>query len=217
LIVTDSLFSMDGDLAPLVELAELAEQHDAMLMVDEAHASGVFGSGGRGVCEHLGVEDRVHVRVGTLSKALGSVGGFVAGRKRLIRWLANRARPYIFSTAPCAATAAAAIAALDIVRDEPHRRMELLAKAADLRQSLRSQGWKIGSSASQIIPLIVGDPKAAMQLATVLREQGLFVPGIRPPSVPQGHSLLRISLSYGHTKEMIQRLLTALGESARDN
>jgi len=212
LIVTDGLFSMDGDLAPLVELAELAEQFDAMLMVDEAHATGVFGANGRGVCEHLGTEDGVHVRVGTLSKALGSTGGFVVGQQRLVDWLANRARSYFFSTAPPEATAAAAIEALRLVQREPHRRAQLLERAASLRQELNGQGWSTADSASQIIPAIVGDSARTMDMASVLREQGLLVPGIRPPSVPVGESLLRISLSYGHTEEMIDPLLQAMAQ-----
>jgi 8-amino-7-oxononanoate synthase len=211
LIVTDGLFSMDGDLAPLAELAESADQYQAMLLVDEAHATGVFGASGRGASEHCGVEDRVSVRVGTLSKALGSSGGFVSGSGQLIEYLANRARPYVFSTAAPEAVAAAGRAALRVVRDQPHRRRELLARAAGLRGRLRQQGWDTGRSASQIIPLIVGDPHATMDFAGRLREQGLFVPGIRPPSVPPGQSLLRISLSYAHTDEMCRRLCEALG------
>ncbi|MCH8045364.1 MAG: 8-amino-7-oxononanoate synthase [Planctomycetes bacterium] len=212
LIVTDSLFSMDGDLAPLVELADLAERYDCMLMVDEAHATGVFGRQGRGVAEMLGVERGVHIRVGTLSKALGCAGGFVAGDLALIDWLVNRARPYVFSTAHPAAGAAAAIAALDIVRDEPERRMKLLQTAEQFRGALRRQGWNVGDSASQIVPVIVGDVRRTMELAEQLRGRGFFVPPIRPPSVPEGESLLRISLSHGHTEEMIAGLIEALGE-----
>jgi len=212
LIVTDGLFSMDGDLASLAELAELAEQYDAMLMVDEAHATGVFGRGGRGACEQLGVEDGVHVRVGTLSKALGSVGGFVVGQRRLIDWLANRARSYVFSTALPEATAAAALEALRLIQDEPFRRTELLSRAAQLRENLKRQGWFTGDSVSQIIPVIISDSARTMEMASDLRERGLLVPGIRPPSVPPGESLLRISLSYDHTEEMIDRLLQAMTE-----
>jgi 8-amino-7-oxononanoate synthase len=212
LIVTDTIFSMDGDLALLPQLAELAERYDAMLMVDEAHATGVFGARGRGVVEHLHpqLHDRVHVRVGTLSKALGSGGGFVCGRRSLIEWLANRSRSYVFSTAQPAATHAAAVAALDIVRDEPHRRKELLAKAADVRQRLSKQGWNIGKSASQIIPMVVGDAARTMRLAGQLREAGFFVPGIRPPSVPEGESLLRLSICYHHTDDDLDALLACL-------
>jgi len=211
LIVTDGLFSMDGDLAPLEELADLAERYRAMLLVDEAHATGVFGGRGRGVAEHLGVEPRITVRVGTLSKALGSQGGFVAGSRSLVAWLIHRARPYVFSTALPAAACAAAIAALDVVRDEPSRRETLLARAAALRTQLAAQGWNLGRSTSQIIPVIVGRPERALTLSTALGDQGLFVPAIRPPTVPEGESCLRISLTCGHDEEMIGRLVEALG------
>ena len=215
LITTDSLFSMDGDLAPLDRLVEVAERHGAMLLVDEAHATGVFGRTGRGVAEQLGVEDRVDVRVGTLSKALGSVGGFVAGSRSLVEWLVNRARPYIFSTATPSAVAAAVLVALDIVRGEPERRQRLLARAESLRNELIAQGWKVGNSASQIIPLMVGEPARALELTAALRNRGFFVPAVRPPTVPQGESRLRISLTYGHTEEMVAALLQVLADMQR--
>jgi 8-amino-7-oxononanoate synthase len=216
LIVTDTLFSMDGDLAPVVPLAELAERYDAMLMVDEAHATGVFGRMGRGVVEHLsakcrGLEERVHIRVGTLSKALGTGGGFVCGRQSLIDWLANRARTYVFSTAQPSATSAAALAAINIVHNEPIRRQSLLAMAADVRSQLQKQGWDILRSQSQIIPLVLGDPDKATQLAGRLRDVGIFVPAIRPPTVPQGESQLRLSLCYHHSPELIVNLVRQLG------
>ena len=211
LITTDGLFSMDGDLAPLDKLAEVAQRREAMLLVDEAHATGVFGPQGRGVAELLGVEDRVDIRVGTLSKALGSLGGFVAGRRSLVEWLVNRARPYIFSTAAPAAMVAAALVALQIVRDEPDRRQRLLSRAESFRRQLIGQGWGVGKSASQIIPLVVGEPGQAVELAAALRRCGLFVPAIRPPTVPEGESCLRISLTCGHSEEMIAGLLEALG------
>ena len=214
-IVTDGLFSMDGDLAPLGSLADLAVRYDAGLIVDEAHATGVFGKHGRGVAEHFGVEDLVAVRIGTLSKALGSIGGFVTGSQSLIDWLANKSRGYVFSTAAPAATCAAALAALDVVGTEPERRQRLLERAAWLRNQLVGQGWKVGRSESQIIPIQVGDPEAAVGLSAQLRERGFFVPAIRPPSVPPGESLLRLSLSYGHTEEMLNSFVAALEELSR--
>lgn len=212
LIVTDSLFSMDGDVAPLVELVALAERYEAMLMIDEAHATGVFGPRGRGVAEQFDLEDRIHVRVGTLSKALGSIGGFVAGSRLLVDWLVNRARPYVFSTALPAAMAAAALAALEIVDREPQRRRELLARAAQLRETLVADGWNTGASASQILPLIVGTPERALQLSAALRERGFLVPAIRPPTVPEGEACLRLSLTWGHTPEVLDDLVRALRE-----
>ena len=210
LIVTDGLFSMDGDLAPLNQIAELAARHNAMLLVDEAHATGVLGAHGRGTAEHFGVEDAVHIKIGTLSKALGSAGGFVCGSRQLIAYLANRARSYVFSTAQPGAAAAAALAALEIVRTEPHRRRRLLAMATELRTQLSDQGWNVGVSTSPIIPLMVGTPDAALRLSATLAEQGHFVPGIRPPTVPEGESLLRISLSFAHTDTMIDGLVNTL-------
>lgn len=214
LIVTDSVFSMDGDLAPLTELAELADRHGAMLMVDEAHATGVFGDRGRGVAERLGLGNRVHVRMGTLSKALGSIGGFVAGSRPLIDWLTNRARALVFSTASPAAAAAAGLAALDIVREEPERRRTLLERASAVRRAVAAQGWNIGQSASQIVPLVVRTPEAALRLSASLGDRGLFVPAIRPPTVPEGEACLRISLSWAHSQEMINRLLEGLADLA---
>lgn len=210
LIITESVFSMDGDLAPLAELADLAERFDCMLLVDEAHATGVFGRQGRGLAEELGVEDRIAVRIGTLSKALGSAGGFVCGSAALVEWLVNRARSYVFSTALPPAVCAASMAAIEIVGREPGRRIELHRRAADARATLRSQGWNLASSESQIIPLVVGEVEAAMSLSASLLEQGILAPAIRPPSVPAGQSLVRISLSHGHTSEMVERLLAAL-------
>jgi 8-amino-7-oxononanoate synthase len=212
LIVSDTLYSMDGDIAPLAKLVEISRRHSAMLMIDEAHAIGVFGPNGRGIAEQVGVEAEVSIRVGTLSKALGSAGGFVGGSRKLVDWLLNRARSYVFSTAHPPAVAAAAIAAIDIVRDEPHRRSALLERAAELRAALKKQGWNVGDAAGQIIPVIIGDASATMRLAAALRERGLFVPGIRPPSMPEGQSLLRISLSYGHTSEIIEQLAAALSD-----
>jgi 8-amino-7-oxononanoate synthase len=190
----------------------LADKHDAMLVVDEAHATGVFGANGRGTCEACGVEERVDVRVGTLSKGLGGVGGFVAGAGSLIDWLVNKARPYFYSTALPPAVAAAGCAALDVVQNEPARRAELLQRSDVLRTALIAQGWDVGPSTSQIVPLIVGDTARTMKLAATLRYWGFLVPPIRPPSVPEGASRLRLSLNYGHKPEMIDKLLATLGK-----
>ncbi|MEZ6069047.1 MAG: 8-amino-7-oxononanoate synthase [Pirellulales bacterium] len=210
LIVTDGLFSMDGNLAPLPQLVALADRYDAMLMVDEAHATGVLGRNGRGACEHFGLDECVDVRVGTLSKALGSMGGFVCGSQALVDWLTNRARTYVFSTSMPAPLAAAAARAVEIVRNEPERRRRALQSAAKVRDALTVQGWDVGPSESQIIPVIVGPSHAALALSARLREAGLWIPAIRPPSVPPHTARLRIGISSGHSDEMIDRFIDTM-------
>jgi 8-amino-7-oxononanoate synthase len=206
LVVTDTLFSMDGTIAPLADLCEIARRHGAMVLVDEAHATGVFGPRGSGLVEATGCSEGVHVRVGTLSKALGAGGGFVAGHAALIRWLAHAARPWIFSTAHPPAVAAAAWRAVELLAEEPHRRRELLARAADVRNRLSCAGLAVGGEA-QILPLIMGSAEAAVAAAARLADEGLFVPAIRPPSVPAGKSLLRASLSWHHSADDLNRLV----------
>ena len=216
LIVTDSLFSMDGDFAKLPQLAELAETHNAMLMVDEAHATGVFGKNGRGLAEHFGCEGAIDVSVGTLSKALGSIGGFITGSRLLIDLLVNKARPYIYSTAMPAVCARAGVLALKRVAAEPQRRELLLSNVGHLVSALREAGLISNGEAgaedgkSQIIPIMVEHPEKALQLSLSLREAGMNVPAIRPPTVPQQESLLRISLSSQHTSTQLDRLVAGL-------
>jgi 8-amino-7-oxononanoate synthase len=210
LIATDGVFSMDGDLAPLAELADLAERFGAMLLVDEAHGTGVFGPDGRGAAAACRVAERVTIRVGTLSKALGSIGGFVAGSHRLIDWLVDRARPLIYSTALPPAAAAAASRALAIARAEPWRRERLLAMSATLRQSLSAAGFDVGASAGPIVPVIIGPPDRTLELANRLRDRGFLVPAIRPPTVPEGTARLRIGLSAAHDDDDVSRLIEAI-------
>jgi 8-amino-7-oxononanoate synthase len=212
LIVSDSLFSMDGDDAPMNALPAIAEKYGAILMIDEAHATGAYGEQGRGYCEWFGVEELVPVRVGTLSKALGSSGGFVVGARRLIDWLSNRARPYGFSTAAPPAAAAAGLKAIEIVQQEPQRRLDLQAKATKLRQALGYLRMGYSTTSSHIVPVILGDPDRAITAAANLRRRGFLVPAIRPPSVPEGQSLLRISLTCLHTEQQIDGLVAAMCE-----
>jgi 8-amino-7-oxononanoate synthase len=209
LIITDSLFSMDGDFAPLAEICELAERFDSMTMIDEAHASGVWGQHGRGVAELLGVEQAIDIRVGTLSKAMGAGGGFVCGSKNLVTWMRHQARSYFFSTAVPEPMVEMAIFGLRLAVAEPWRRETVIAHSQLVRQQLNLFGWDTGRSASQIVPVYVGTSQRAMEWMNRLDAANLFVPAIRPPSVPQGGALLRLSFSAAHTAEMIEQLLEA--------
>jgi 8-amino-7-oxononanoate synthase len=218
LIVTESVFSMDGDWAPLTELADLARCHDCLLLIDEAHATGIFGENGRGLSELLSVSSTDQdspIKVGTLSKALGGQGGFVTGSRRLIDWLVNRGRPYIFSTALAPPLAAAARQAVAVVAAEPERRHRLLGLADFLRERLGSVGYPATGSRCQIVPVVVGSARAALEMSRRLQERGLLVPAIRPPTVPEGTARLRISLTAQHSEEDVARLVAALAEAAR--
>lgn len=230
LIVTDAVFSMDGDVAPLRELCDLAERFQADLLVDEAHGTGVFGEQGRGVCESLDVESRVAVRVGTLSKAIGTLGGFVAGRQSLVDWLWNKARTQVFSTALSPAICAAATTAVEIIRSEPDRRAKLWRNCEFVRQELDAVlrpsessavrdsdqaallRLQYGRSVGPIIPILLGDPDAAVAAQRKLEDRGCLVAAIRSPTVPQGTSRLRISLSAAHDESALQTLVGALLE-----
>lgn len=215
LIVTDSLFSMDGTVAPLTELARLAADTGSMLLVDEAHATGLFGARGSGLVETAGLEAAVTIRVGTLSKALGSAGGFVAGHRSLIEFLRHRARAWMFSTAHPPAAAAAARQAVDLLAAEPDRRQALTRRAATFRQRLTHAGLNLGGATAQIVPVIVGEPAHAVALSAALAEAGFFVPAIRPPSVPEGESLLRVSLSWLHDTAILDRLAQVIIDHVR--
>jgi len=214
LILTDTVFSMDGDFAPLADLYELATRHDALLIVDEAHATGVLGATGRGLVEAIpppaGFDPQRLLKIGTLSKALGSQGGFVCGTQRQIDWLINHARPYIFSTALAPPLAAAAHRAVRIAQEERERATRLLGMAHDLATTLMERGWNTHGSHSHILPLIVGDAERAVAMSEQLREKGILAPAIRPPSVPEGTSRLRLSLTAGHTEVDVSHLLNSL-------
>ena len=210
LIVTDSLFSMDGTIAPLADMAQLAHDTKSMLLVDEAHATGLFGIHGSGLVEETGIASSVAVRIGTLSKALGSSGGFVSGHRTLIDYLRHRARSWMFSTAHPPASAAAAIQAIKLLSEEPFRRKKLTESATLFRQKLLSHGVDIGDAEAHVVPVFVKTPQRAVQIAASLVRDGFFVPAIRPPSVPTDSSLLRVSLSYIHTQDTIDSLSNSI-------
>lgn len=207
LIVTESIFSMDGDEAPLLGIVELAEKYRAMVMVDEAHGTGVFGPNGAGVVAKLGLTERVDIQMGTLGKALGGFGAYVAGSNALRELLINRCRSFIFTTSLPPAVMAMAIAAIDLVVNEPQRRETLRTNCQMLRKGLLDLGFELTPSGSAILPLIVGDAARCMELSTQLLESGVFAQGIRPPTVPPGTSRLRITLMATHTVAQIDKAL----------
>jgi 8-amino-7-oxononanoate synthase len=217
LVVTDSVFSMDGDFAPLNKLARLCNENDGCLMVDDAHGLGVFGDSGSGVIEHLGLRGSsvTLVQMGTLSKAAGGVGGFVAGSQILIDFLRNRARSFIYSTALPPSSIAAASRALDIIKSDHSLRKRLQNNIAKLREGLHESGYTVLLGESPIVPLIIGDSGAAVTISKQLEEAGFWVPAIRPPTVPPGTSRLRITVSALHTETQISELIAAVTNAER--
>ena len=214
LIVTDSVFSMDGDAAPLETICDLAERYDAMVMVDEAHAMGVLGPRGAGLVDALGLGDRVTVQMGTLGKALGTFGAYVAGSRALVDFLLNRARTFIFTTALPPPVVAAAVAALTIVEREPERRAALRRHAEHLRRGLRAAGYDVpGDDASHIVPVIIGDTDATMALSSELLDRGVLAHGIRPPTVPDGTARIRATVMATHTEDDIAAAVSAFANA----
>jgi 8-amino-7-oxononanoate synthase len=208
LVGVESVYSMDGDEAPLVAIAAACRRHGALLLVDEAHALGVLGPGGRGLCAELGVSP--DVRIGTCSKSLGSQGGFIAADRELVELVVNRGRAFIYSTAPAPAATGAALGTLDLLRDEPDLPAKLLAAAAEVRAGLRAQGWNVPEGRSPIIPVLVGDEAAALALADRLRQAGHFAPAIRPPTVPPGGCRLRLTVTLGQKPSDRWRLVKVM-------
>jgi 8-amino-7-oxononanoate synthase len=218
LVVTDSLFSMDGDLAPLADLEEICREHRAMLMVDEAHSTGVLGPGGRGGLAEAGIEECVLVKMGTLSKAIGCMGGFIAGPATLIAFLRNRARAFIFTTGLAPSLAAAARRAIELLEAEPERAEAARRNARTLYDALTGMGYAChppgrpdAPPAAHILPVIIGETDAAMALAGHLFERSILAPAIRPPTVPRGTARIRLSAMCSHTPEEIEQVIEAFG------
>ncbi len=218
LVVAESVYSMDGDLAPLLNLVELKEQHGAWLMLDEAHATGLYGKGRRGVAEEFSVAKRVEVQMGTLGKALGAAGGYICGSNELVDLLRHRARSFVFSTAPMPAQAAAARAGIEVTQsaEGEERRTRLWSLVDELKNGLIARGWKLPVVQSAILPLMVGAEAEAVALSERLLEAGVFVPAIRYSTVARGAARLRITVSAAHSSEDIKNLLEILGEVKSD-
>jgi len=204
LLITDGVFSMDGDLGALPGLCDLADEFGCIMMVDDAHASGVFGKDGRGTVDHFGLHGRVDVQVGTLSKAIGALGGYVAGSKALIEFLYHRARPFLFSTSHPPSVAASCMAALDVLESEPQWMQQLWENTRFFKAGLQGAGFDIGASESPITPVIVGDAALAMTLSDRLFEKGVFAQGIGFPTVPRGKARVRTIVTATHTREELQ-------------
>ena len=216
LLITDGVFSMDGDIAPMADLVDVADRHGAIMMVDDAHASGVLGPGGKGTVAHFGIDPaRVDIQVGTLSKAIGVLGGFIAGPPHLIEWLVNRGRPYLFSTSAPPPVAAACIAALDVIESEPERIDRLWENTGFLKQGLQALGFDTGMSETPITPVIAGEAQTAQDLSRLLFEEGVFTPAIVFPTVPKGQSRVRTIVTAEHTQDDLQQALDAFERVGR--
>ena len=216
LLITEGVFSMDGDLGPLPGLCELAEQTGCIMMVDDAHASGVFGANGRGTVDHFGMHGRVDVQVGTLSKAIGALGGYVAGNRNLIEFLYHRARPFLFSTSHPPAVAAACIAALDVLLEEPQIIDRLWENTRFFKAGLERLGFNTGASESPITPVIAGEGPQAMKLSDRLFEEGDFAQGIAYPTVAKDKARVRTIVTATHTREDLQYALDAFEKVGRE-
>jgi 8-amino-7-oxononanoate synthase len=214
LIVTDSVFSMDGDVAPLPEIVELAQRHRVRVAVDEAHGTGCLGPGGRGAVAEAGLDDEVDVVVGTLSKALGAYGAFVACDQAIAQLLINSARPLIFSTAPPPPAVAGALAALELLAEQPQRVDKLQANADVLREELARERFDVSGSTTQVVPLVIGDAHQAMRICELAIERGVFAQAIRPPTVPDGTSRLRLAVMASHSKAELREAAQVLGRAA---
>lgn len=210
LIITDGVFSMDGDIAPLAEILRLAEEFDALIYLDDAHATGVLGSNGRGTCDHFGLSSPRIIQMGTLSKALGSLGGFIATDRVFIEYLINKARPFIYTTALPPALLATALAGFDLIENDPEIRNRLWQLTRHVRTQINQMGFNTCGSETPIIPILIGPTETALTFSQKFLEEGIYIPAIRPPTVPDGTSRLRISLMATHTDEQIQFLLNSL-------
>jgi glycine C-acetyltransferase len=215
LLITDGVFSMDGDIGPLPPLVEAAERHGAIMMIDDAHSSGVLGRNGRGTVDHFGLHGRVDVQVGTLSKAIGVLGGYVCGNRDLIEFLYHRARPFLFSTSHPPGVAAACIAAFDILEKEPERIERLWENTRYFKAALKEAGFDTGASETPITPIMVGEAAAAHRFSRELFESGLYSTGIGFPTVPQGKARIRTIVTATHEREMLDRAVNILTTVAK--
>jgi glycine C-acetyltransferase len=215
LLVTDGVFSMDGDIGPLDKLTELAERYGAIMMVDDAHSSGVLGRNGRGTVDHFNLTGRVQIQVGTLSKAVGALGGYVCGSQDLIEYLYHRARPFLFSTSHPPAVTAACLAAFEIMENEPERVQALWDNTKYFKELLKQAGFDTGASETPITPVIVGEARTAMEFSKALFEEGLWATGLGFPTVPKGKARIRAIVTATHTREQLERAVEILSRVAK--
>ena len=216
LIVTEGVFSMDGDLAPLSALHHLAQSYEASLLVDDAHGTGVLGASGRGTLEHFGIQAHSCFQMGTLSKAIGTSGGYVVGTNAFIQYVINTARSFMYTTAPPPAIMAAASAAISLIQAEPERRSRLWKNRERMYTGLKAMGFSFTETQSPILPILVQDPEKALAMSESLSRAGVYVPAIRPPTVPKGSSRLRLTVTSEHTEEHLESVIKACKKVGED-